>query len=261
MPRLSTQVWQYSHRFRRTVQRAPLPDLSLHEQSVRSLQRLEKDSHGYRRLGPCCQSLRGGGERVRLPGQNRAETHSARRYTCEAYSHGSLSNSGVLLRQRYVGHFRGQRPRNLFSDGFLHCRFSTPIQRQFFSNIHPRPASSPCESHRSVVFIRVNNSTVTRAYQPLIIGMRALNPLAASKPTALSLTMSPGSPQEAATDAALCAQSWVACAVMRAVSCSPPCTTIRLNDLPASAVRVLPQGQTGYNNSTYGLVVHIAQHQ
>lgn len=42
--------------------------------------------------------------------------------------------------------------------------FSTSMRSQFFGIVHLRPASSSRESHRSVVFIRVNTSTVTRAY-------------------------------------------------------------------------------------------------
>lgn len=83
-----------------------------------------------------------------------------------------------------IGHFRGQRPRNLFLMACLLRCLSTSIQHRSVSSIHPRPASSSREPHGSVVFIRVNILHGHLRLSPLFNGMREFTSLAASKPTA-----------------------------------------------------------------------------
>lgn len=76
---------------------------------------------------------------------------------------------GVLLRQRILVISGGHARATLFSrrPSFTcssHLLAQLPIRNKSFSVIRHCPASSPCESHRSAGFIRVNHSAVTYAY-------------------------------------------------------------------------------------------------
>ena len=75
-----------------------------------------------------------------------------------------MPNTWCAVTPKVIGHFGGQRPRNLFS-----CWLPSPLSFHVHSTavlepIQPRPASSPREPHGSVGFIRVNRPTVARAY-------------------------------------------------------------------------------------------------